>query len=615
MMRVFLLGISPGLPATHFAYVKNIDAGLPLFLFNYSDRKLYGIFFAACPGQMNIDPYGWTDGSERTAYPAQVRIQVKQQCQPLLEGQFKPVIADNYYNDKHFYFELDHGQTQRLMALLSFSPLPSGASFLPYSAKVVPTYQYRPVRKNKEETDEFEAVKFEADQTLSESSSISDKRDVDEEFTPLASEIKNHNPSGNPHDGDAYSTSVSEIQLKEAKVVAEVVGGKGEEALIFEKLRQLSLNSAPKESSSESSFEVSGAANHSLTQALEELKTFSSKQALKVSQLEKKLVAADVEIQRLKDHCFKLDGTPSAPITNFGKIAQTAPDDLHLDLGDSIYIIGGHDGKTWLSSLDLYLPSTGQRESLSPMSCVRAYASVAELYGNLYVMGGGDGNLWYDTVESYNQGSNRWTSSPSLSKKKGSLASASISDKIYAFGGGNGQESFSDVEMLDFDVGRWIQARSMLQKRFALAAVELNGALYATGGFDGNVYLKSCERFDPREHSWIRITDMNEIRASHSLVALNDKIYALGGSDGDNMVSSTEMYDPRNGSWIIQEPMKKARAYSAAVVVKEAIFVFGGVEAGATITDTVEYFKDGEGWQEHKTSTIGKRSFMSAMAA
>lgn len=62
-----------GLPAHHFSYVKNIDPGLPLFLFNYSDRKLHGIFEAACPGQMNINPYGWTtDGSDRTLYPAQV---------------------------------------------------------------------------------------------------------------------------------------------------------------------------------------------------------------------------------------------------------------------------------------------------------------------------------------------------------------------------------------------------------------------------------------------------------------------------------------------------------------------------------------------------------------
>lgn len=53
--------------------MKNIDSGLPLFLFNYSERKLHGIFEAASSGQMNINPYGWTtDGSERTLYPAQV---------------------------------------------------------------------------------------------------------------------------------------------------------------------------------------------------------------------------------------------------------------------------------------------------------------------------------------------------------------------------------------------------------------------------------------------------------------------------------------------------------------------------------------------------------------
>jgi hypothetical protein len=46
---------------------------MPLFLFNYSDRKLHGIFEAASPGEMYIDPYAWSnDGSLRTAFPAQV---------------------------------------------------------------------------------------------------------------------------------------------------------------------------------------------------------------------------------------------------------------------------------------------------------------------------------------------------------------------------------------------------------------------------------------------------------------------------------------------------------------------------------------------------------------
>ena len=38
---------------------------------------MHGIFEAASPGQMNINPYGWTtDGAERTLYPAQVLYEV-----------------------------------------------------------------------------------------------------------------------------------------------------------------------------------------------------------------------------------------------------------------------------------------------------------------------------------------------------------------------------------------------------------------------------------------------------------------------------------------------------------------------------------------------------------
>ncbi|KAI3752739.1 hypothetical protein L2E82_24775 [Cichorium intybus] len=63
-----------GLPNQHFVYVKKIDPGLPLFLINYTDRTLFGMFEAASSGEMNIDPYAWnTDGSQRTPYPAQVQ--------------------------------------------------------------------------------------------------------------------------------------------------------------------------------------------------------------------------------------------------------------------------------------------------------------------------------------------------------------------------------------------------------------------------------------------------------------------------------------------------------------------------------------------------------------
>ncbi|CAM8910312.1 unnamed protein product [Rhodiola kirilowii] len=107
-----------GLPSLHFVYIRHIKPGLPLFLFNYSDRRLHGIFEAKCAGQMNIDRYAWSSESEDTTpFPAQVRFQIKTRCQPLSEDQFKPLISTNYFEEKYFWNELDSVQTKNLIGL------------------------------------------------------------------------------------------------------------------------------------------------------------------------------------------------------------------------------------------------------------------------------------------------------------------------------------------------------------------------------------------------------------------------------------------------------------------------------------------------------------------
>lgn len=40
-------------------------------------------------------------------------------CEALPEYQFKPIIADNYYSQTHFRFELDHAQASKLMSMFS----------------------------------------------------------------------------------------------------------------------------------------------------------------------------------------------------------------------------------------------------------------------------------------------------------------------------------------------------------------------------------------------------------------------------------------------------------------------------------------------------------------
>ncbi|XP_022744291.1 kelch-like protein 12 isoform X2 [Durio zibethinus] len=611
-----------GLPSQHFSYVKNIDPGLPLFLFNYSDRKLHGIFEAASHGQMNINPYGWTtDGSEKTQYPAQVQIRVRLQCQPLLEEQFRPIIAVS----PSTYLPQNTAKWRYI-----FQALPStctkgegeGEGFRP----LAPEMEHSNHSSGKLDTDVyFDEVKV-----------------ADEGFKFSASEVEHFSQSS----GKSDSTDSAPFDSLETQVDAKTTG-QDEKDLILTKLKELaqkrrdqdvSLSENVEDSTrtKETHFEEKGflreqmdlvqknedpacSSSHcqstiaQLVQGIEELRTFKEEQCVKMIQMEQKLVAAEMEIQQLKDRCLMLESLSNYSVEHVNGKAIEPSEELQLDPTESIFLVGGYDGESWLSALDSYFPSQDVIKSVQPMSSVRSYASAAQLNGELYVFGGGDGYSWYDTVESYSPSSDQWTLCPSLKEKKGSLAGAALDGKIFAIGGGNGVECFSDVEMLDFVVGRWINARSMLQKRFALAAMELNGAIYATGGYDGNDYLNSAERFDPREHSWTKIASMSTKRGCHSLVVLDEKLYAIGGFDGTKMVPSVEIFDPRLGSWTSGDPINQPRGYAAAAVVKGSIYVIGGLRAGEDIVDSVECFKEGEGWQVKTTEAVGKRCFLSAI--
>ena len=80
-----------------------------------------------------------------------------------------------------------------------------------------------------------------------------------------------------------------------------------------------------------------------------------------------------------------------------GNLMDDASKNFSLISGELVYVIGGFDGDSWLSTIDSYSISLDMLTSLSPMSAARSYASAAALDGCLYVFGGGDGSLWFDT--------------------------------------------------------------------------------------------------------------------------------------------------------------------------------------------------------------------------
>ncbi|XP_058207340.1 uncharacterized protein LOC131320613 isoform X1 [Rhododendron vialii] len=716
-----------GLPGSHFAYVKNIRPGMPLFLFNYSDRKLHGIFEAVSAGQMNIDPYAWTgDGATSTPYPAQARVRIEKQCQPLKEDQYSPIIADNYYEPRLFWQELDRNQTKNLITLFSLSPVDVS------TRHDIARHNTRPSKKqNKAECNTLvralpksKTSPFIADverNTVVASSSTSHqpktwsslfkhststetfKEDEDSKTQPSDSTLAHSNlynmecksssmmpclegesqnfealqedsamwneeriRAGSESGEEVSSSSFQEGTIFEALVNdTKQEGEHGDTVVLCENLPRsdgsdMGWDSAcatphmsgeiqpsdaymcadvtkdvakvDEEEVSEHSYsspdnheEASdrvdserGCSSEALAVAdmesvvakmIEEivgLKDSQLKQVQKIGSLEKELVESKAEIQKLKNRCDLLE---SGLLPQIGHVQEA----VIKTIDDTILLVGGFDGCSWLSALDSYSPSQDTMKSLKPMTFPRLYASAATLDGELYVFGGVDAGTWHDTVESYNPTNDQWVSRPSLNQKKGNLAGASLYGKIYAIGGGNGVECYAEVEMLDMNIGRWITTRSMLQKRFAPAAAEINGTLYVVGGYDGRNYLNSVERFDPREHSWTRVGSMSTRRGCHSVAVVNGKLYALGGYNGAEMVPTVEIFDPRLGSWMLGEPMNYARGYSGAAAIGEKICVIGGVNESDKILDTVECYNEGCVWEVTNLKAVGKRCYFSAI--
>ncbi|XP_019158186.1 PREDICTED: uncharacterized protein LOC109154902 [Ipomoea nil] len=641
-----------GLPHLHSQYVKKVSPGLPLFLFNYSDRKLHGIFKAVGNGQLNIDPHAWTGGSvELTEYPAQVQFYIYKRCHALTEDQFSPIIADNYYATKLFWFELDKFQTAKLIELFSSSSVPNDGLHsrnIPRitseaSTSLGQSNAHVPFEQNRWSallSDDSTSDIVNKDRNLNIVSSQPNSplsMQSNEEWKSPASHLIHK--SGELHKVCAEewaeaSTSIGQSNAHvpfEQKAWSSLFKDNSTSDMVnkFENLKIVSSHPTTpmsKQSNEEWESRTSHLINKSgelhkacveeecveLRQFVETLKDRQRKQEEKIWTLEKELVQSRYEYKKLQNWCNLLQAGPGPSSQQFEGV-DFEPLNCNLKTDDYALVVGGFDGYALLHEMSSYSPLHDRMESLSPMTFCRTYHSVANLNSEVYVLGGVYGDETYDTVESYNPKTNQWCQRPSLNQKKQSLAGASLYDKIFAVGGVNGVEYFSEVEMLDLNVGKWIHSGSMLEKRVATAAVEIKGALYVVGGMDGRDYLKSAERFDPREHTWRRLANMRTKRAYHCLVAYNEKLYTLGGYDGERMVPSVEVFDPRVGSWMMGEQMKDSRGHFGSVVIGGKIYAIGGINNSEEILATVECYEDGCGWQLTNLKGVGKRFDFSAI--
>ncbi|KAG5088948.1 hypothetical protein JHK86_001560 [Glycine max] len=479
------------------------------------DRKLHGIFEASSKGKMYIDPYAWIDDNsdlDRTQYPAQVKVRVRLQCKPLSEDQFSRVIAENYYKNNHFWFELDHRQANKLTSLLASFAFASGCHL-----------RQKTISQSLSSTLK-EGEAFETHESETKSLTSLSKTTIATEITSL--------------DGDIKSLDVVRVETEEMNIIYEKLKEWAHESqdlpisdhlddtedetemftlekhendeneMDIEELMELTLvhenpdisvsdhtNDTPHENdictirndygevptgSEEKEKSSSPLIDHQntiifdeLMQEVEELKTFKKIQTQTNCYLDDMLREAELKIQHLIDRCTMLELAFNLPPPHAEKTSITSYAEQRVDPTETSFLKGNFNEEAWLSTIDLYCPAE-RVITLYPVNSAHSCASMVQL-----------------NVGSYSPIFDKRTLCPSLNQSKGNLAVLSLNDQMFAVDCANGIDSFSDIEVFDLDNGRWISAHShsMIDKAFAIAAAEFNNWFHTTFG-NGINYLK-----------------------------------------------------------------------------------------------------------------------------
>ena len=87
-------------------------------------------------------------------------------------------------------------------------------------------------------------------------------------------------------------------------------------------------------------------------------------------------------------------------------------------IGGKLYVSGGHDGNSPLSSAEVFDPQTQTWAPIAPMSTEREDVMVAAVQGKLYAAGGDDRNGdTLDSVEAYDPQQKCWEAVASMARE------------------------------------------------------------------------------------------------------------------------------------------------------------------------------------------------------
>lgn len=144
-----------------------------------------------------------------------------------------------------------------------------------------------------------------------------------------------------------------------------------------------------------------------------------------------------------------------------------------------------------LSTAESYNPSTNTWQYITPMGTKRSCLGICAFDGLLYVAGGYDGASCLSSFERYDTLTGVWSSCLSMSMRRRYCRLAVLDNCIFAVGGFDSSNYQASVERFDPRIGQWHSVPDMSTRRSSCGVSVLDGHLYCIGGNDGTMCMAS----------------------------------------------------------------------------------------------------------------------------
>ncbi|CAH8518641.1 unnamed protein product [Dicrocoelium dendriticum] len=203
---------------------------------------------------------------------------------------------------------------------------------------------------------------------------------------------------------------------------------------------------------------------------------------------------------------------------------------------------------------------------VSAMATHRHGLGVAFLEGVVYAVGGHDGWSYLNTVERWNGRAKSWSPVTPMAVQRSTVGVAALDGLLYAVGGRDGSACLRTVERFNPHTQHWCFIAPMLHRRGGVGVGAIGGRLYAVGGHNAPpsqphaLRTASVEMYEPQTDMWTEVACLSSPRDSIAVTALGAKLFALGGHDGQTYTDRVEVYDPETNGWSDVAPLPSGRA-------------------------------------------------------